>query len=404
VRDTAAFAARSVPFYRDRLDAPAVRTAADLARLPLLDRATLQAEGDRLRADGGRGALRFRTTGSTAAPVTVWHDHESLLANIGYGERERAVEAHFVGRRRRYSALDLRAAGGTLPRVQAFYASAAFRPLRPGRTLVDVDTPPEQVLEAIERGRPEVIRSYGAFLELLFRTAAASGGLRHRPRVVLYAGDTMSDPGRELIEGGFGIPVISAYNAVECFKIAFTCERRDGFHLHEDLCHVRVVDAGGGDVPAGERGEVVISNLVNRGTVLLNYRLGDVGRLVDEPCGCGRTTSRLVDLEGRVDELIDLGGGEWLYPTAVWRAFRERPAILRYQLVQNAPRRFELRVVAGGDDGEAAAHAAAAELATSLHGAVVAPVLVDELPAGPGGKFRHVVPLPRTGDPARAVC
>ena len=134
-----------------------------------------------------------------------------------------------------------------------------------------------------------------------------------------YAGDTMSDAGRRLIETEFGIPVLSAYNAVVCFKIGFTCERRAGFHLHEDLCDVRVVDQAGDDVPPRERGEVVVSNLVNRATVLLNYRLGDVARLEDEPCDCGRTARRLVDLEGRVDDLIELESGEYVYPTRVWR-------------------------------------------------------------------------------------
>ncbi len=204
----------------------------------------------------------------------------------------------------------------------------------------------------------------------------------------------MSDAGRDLIENEFGVPVLSAYNAVEAFKIGFTCERRAGFHLHEDLCDVRVVDAEGHDVAPGERGEVVVSNLVNRATVLLNYRLGDVARLEDEPCDCGRTSRRLAGLEGRVDDLIELESGEYVYPTRVWRVFRERPEILRYQLVQHARDRFELRMVIPEQPAaERAAADAADELRGVLGGADVELVRCDDLPAGPGGKFRHLVPL-----------
>ena len=93
--------------------------------------------------------------------------------------------------------------------------------------------------------------------------------------------------GREFIEGTFGIPVFSRYNAMEAFKIGFFCEQRSGFHIHDDLCHVRIVGDDGQTLPPGQQGQVVISNLVNRATVLLNYRLGDVASISTARCACG---------------------------------------------------------------------------------------------------------------------
>jgi phenylacetate-CoA ligase len=405
IRALVRHAAATVPHYRD-LDPDAMRSAADLDHLPLVDKSAVQADPDRFRSESrrGRDAVRLRTTGSTALPLTVFHDRASLLANLAYSERERAVEAHFVGRRYGYRVVDVRAPAGTVGRVQSFYAEATFRPGRPQRRPLSVEMSPEEVLAAIERLRPAVVRSYGGYLELLFRVAAAKGTLRHRPRAVLYSGDTMSDPGRELIASGFGIPVLSKYNAVECFKIAFTCEEGTGFHLHEDLCHVRLVHADGRPCAPGEKGEVVLSNLMNHGTVLLNYRLGDLARLTDEPCPCGRSTRRLLDLEGRVDEFFELAGGSYVYPTEVWRLFRERPEILRYQLVQHDRDRFELRTVTSGpDDADDVVAGVVAVLRALLRGAQVAPTRVGELAAGPGGKFRHLVPLARHSgsEPAR---
>ena len=48
----------------------------------------------------------------------------------------------------------------------------------------------------------------------------------------------------------------------------------------------------------------MVSNLVNRGTVLLNYRLGDVAAKLDGRCACGRTLPMMSFLEGRSDEWI----------------------------------------------------------------------------------------------------
>lgn len=396
------YAAATVPRYRG-LESEAIRGAADLKRLPVLEKSTVQEdpEGFRSRSDAGATAVAFRTTGSTAMPLTIYHDRGSLLANIAYGQREHAVERRFAGRRFGYPVLDLRAPTGTVNRVHAIYSEAAFRPLRPRRLPLSVTSAPADVLAAVDRVRPAVVHGYGGYLELLFGVAAASGELRHRPRAVVYSGDTMSPRGRDLIEGVFGVPVLSHYNAVEAFKIAFTCEERGGFHLHEDLCHVWLVDEDGRAVEPGERGEVVLSNLVNRGTVLLNYKLGDLARLTDEPCACGRTTSRLLDLEGRVDEVFELANGSFVYPTEVWRVFRERPEIVRYQLVQLARDHFELRVVeASGRPGRPAADVLEA-LAKVLGGARVELRAVPELPSGPGGKFRHLVPL--ESSPGHAV-
>src|SRR3990170_9026950 len=97
------------------------------------------------------------------------------------------------------------------------------------------------------------------------------------PRILIYGADSMTSEGRSFIEKKFGIPIISIYSAVEVFKLGFFCEERKGFHLHEELCHVKIVDAEGRRVAKGKKGEVGISNLVNRGRVVLNYRLGEVG-------------------------------------------------------------------------------------------------------------------------------
>jgi phenylacetate-CoA ligase len=90
----------------------------------------------------------------------------------------------------------------------------------------------------------------------------------------------------------------------EMGAFSFECERRSGFHLNTDACHVRIADEDGETVPDGVAGEVVISNLVNRATVILNYRTGDRAVMSSEPCSCGRTLPLLQELQGRVCDTI----------------------------------------------------------------------------------------------------
>jgi phenylacetate-CoA ligase len=139
--------------------------------------------------------------------------------------------------------------------------------------------------------------------------------------------------------------VLSRYCAVEAFKIGYFCEEGAGFHLHDDLCHVRILRPDGSEAAPGERGEIVISNLVNRASVLLNYPMGDVAALLPGPCVCGRSQRLLSEVEGRLEDMLPLPSGETLHPRAIWAAFKDDRTVLQYQLVQQALDRFELRLV-----------------------------------------------------------
>jgi phenylacetate-CoA ligase len=374
-----------------------VTSAADLAGLPLLDKSTVQSDPERFRAENslGREALEFRTAGSTGVPLTVYRDRRSALENIAHTARERAVEARLCGRRYAYSTAAI-VGPGNYARLRSFYARASFRPLRPRHHTLSIADPPAVHAEALARIRPRVLRGFGSSIELLFRTAATRGWELHRPAVVNYSGDAMSPDGRRLIENEFGIPVLSRYSAVEAFRIGFTCERGSGFHLYDDLCVLSIVDSGGAAVPSGEPGEIVVTDLVNRGMVLLNYRLGDLGRLGSGGCACGRTSRILSELEGRADSLIHLPDGSVAHPLLVEQIVHRRPEVLRFRLTQVEPDRFALELVTPDE----AAHrrivsGLVEDLGARLGGAAVTAERGDELGPTGAGKVRPVVALPR---------
>jgi phenylacetate-CoA ligase len=200
-------------------------------------------------------------------------------------------------------------------------------------------------VEGLRRLRPDLLYGYGSWLETFFRLLALRNISLPPPKAVVYVAEGMTPEAISLIEDRFGIPVLSQYNAMESFKIGFTCEKRAGFHIHEDLCYVKVVREDGTRAAAGEKGEVVISNLVNHGSVLLNYRLGDIGSLSATECGCGRTLPVLLEIEGRAEDMIFLPDGRFIHPRAVWGIVKKSTEVLKYQLIQHEPRRFELRLV-----------------------------------------------------------
>jgi phenylacetate-CoA ligase len=400
VREIVRYAGDTVPYYRELfakegIDPREIHSAEQLRQLPLIDKSVVREDPERFRSTSAeaRDAVPFRTSGSSWVPLTVHHDRRSLLANIAYSERFRVVEAALAGKRLLYTVATIRDETGAGPAVDAHYGGTTLRSLVSRRQWIPVRESLERVLERIAELRPDVLAGYGSYIEELFTLVAKRGLSMHLPRVVRYGGDLMSSEGRALIETHFGVPVLSNYNAVEAFKVGYFCELRRGFHLYEDLCDLWIAGPNG-EVFAGEdRGDVVISNLVNRATVLLNYRLGDLGRLSDGLCECGRTSAVLTAVEGRVSEIVHLPSGEIVHPFAFFPVLKRYPAVTRWQVVQHEPARFELRVAAVEHDAiESISEPLARELSGVLGGARV-DVTFDEGLARKPGKHVPVVPF-----------
>lgn len=401
VRSLVTHAARTVPHYRELfaregIDPHSIRGAADLDRLPLLDRETVRRDPRRLLSESreARGALSFLTSGSTGTPLEIFHDRRSLLANIAYGERERAPVIELCGGSFRPRELYIGYETSNFRKVIAFYAANTRLP-RPRRTTISMTAPFETIVAELNAVRPDLLTAYGGFLDVFFRTVAARGVKVHAPKVVMYMGERLPPERRTWIEGELGARVLSRYVAVEAFKIGYFCERGTGFHVHEDLCHVRVLDAHGRPVAPGVPGGIVITNLVNRATVLINYPMGDIAALSRQACPCGRTQGLMSEVEGRLEDMLPLPSGETIHPRAIWAVFKDDRDVLQYQLVQIALGRFELKVVTAD---EAAFPASRGRAVTALRALLGPDATIDvsrhaELGRGERektGKFRAV--------------
>ncbi len=402
LRKVIKYAAETVPFYKDlfrkeRMDPREIRSVKDLDRLPYIDK-------DMVRRDPlcfvstsrrGRNSIPFVTSGTTGMPLKVFHDPHSLLANFAFTERERAVITKICGKSFGYRIAYINYSKSIAKKLIDFYRQWTFFPVRPAHILLNILDPIEKVVKEINHFRPDVVVGYGSYLETFFKILASHHLDMYFPKVVVYGADMMTPGGKRFIEERFGVNVQTTYLAVEAFKIGFFCEEGTGFHLHEDLCPLKIINAKGETVKEGEKGEVVISNLVNHGTVLLNYRLGDMGSVSTDRCPCGRTLPLLSELEGRVEDTISLKDGRFIHPRSIWEVMKRQDELLQYQLIQHEPERFELRLVTV-DLGtyQRVADEVIADLSSILGSSVsIGAAYYEELRPPEGGKFRPVLSL-----------
>ncbi|HWC01976.1 MAG TPA: hypothetical protein VHF87_04330 [Methylomirabilota bacterium] len=402
IRATVAYAARHVPHYRAALrrlglEADDFRTAGDLARLPLIDRRDLQRDPESFVSTGiPRGRLvELRSGGSTGAPRSVYHDHAALFQNAAHSERDRAVRTPVLGRRTGYRQTLIASDFSGIRKVQAFLDGRGFFPrwARVERQNLSLLDSPAENLARLDAFRPDALHSYGSYLGRLFAFAYEARVPFHRPRVVTFGGDALSSAARALIEREYGIPVFGIYQAIEALRIGFECAAHRGLHLNVDLYPLRVVDSDGRTLPAGAAGEAVVSNLVNRGTVLLNYRLGDVATLLPGACPCGRSLPLLSPPPGRTDDVIELASGAVVHPQAIRDLFSDEREIWQYQVIQETPARFRVDLVAARGGDRPATRARVARKFAARFGACVTMEIrfVEEIGRTAQGKVRAVL-------------
>ncbi len=129
------------------------------------------------------------------------HDRRSLLANIGFGERERAPVIDGTGGSFRPKEMYVGNETSTMKNVVAFYAQSTFMPVRPRRRFVSVREPIEGVAALTRAERPDLLVGYGGWIQLFFNTVAARGLEIHRPKMVMYMAEALPHGGESRSRG-----------------------------------------------------------------------------------------------------------------------------------------------------------------------------------------------------------
>ena len=403
LRRVVEFAWRHVPYYGETmrrlgLSPSDIRTERDLAKLPILERDQLQRDPEYFvsTAQPIESLIAIRSSGTTGSPRACFRDIGSVARDAVHFTRVLEPAARLVGKRRiklkQASILPPMSSAGTL---QEAYRSISLFPAKSGveNARLSLLDPVEENLVHLNRLRPDVIFTFGSYLEALFVHMNAEGERLQKPAALIYSADGLSDSVRELISERFGLHVLSAYLTSEMPHIGFECELHRGLHLNTDLYPLRILDRDGEEAAVGEGGEVVVSNLVNRGTVLLNYRLGDLARKLPEPCACGRNLPMMSLVEGRSEDWLITGPGRSIHPQAISMWLGHLPEILRYQVVQETPTSFTMTVVADPDCDRAAMRSLLQRKFSDAlgDGVTLAVSFADSLPRSSTGKVRPVI-------------
>jgi len=140
-------------------------------------------------------------------------------------------------------------------------------------------------------------------------------------RLIMAAGDRMTDVYRRYVEQVWKCPVILAYGSTEQGGAGMECRRQDGYHVDDFNIYYEILDPD-----ENGYGELVATTLSRRTMPFIRYRVHDVTRFIKEPCPCGAPLRRIERIRGRRDEMVVMGAGN-MYPEIFERVLHDVPGI-----------------------------------------------------------------------------
>ena len=398
---------RHTEHYRRVLDEAGVspediRSPADLARLPLLEKPTARASCDTRTANAPPFAEVIKTTsGTTGTPMVVKYNAESRVwrdatrwRGYGWAGYEPGMRAfHWWG------VLATPATGWKKYKVELDHLL---------RRDLYVDCTPrgddhlQRAVERIRRYQPEVMLAYAqgaaALARFINRSGNANNARSWNDFPTLTGAERLWPHDREAMQKAFGPGVFETYGCREVMLIGSECEAHDGLHLSMETMIVELIVRDGDRIrPArpGEIGEVVLTDLHNLAQPLIRYVGGDsaVAR-APTPCRCGRTLPRIGPIEGRVTDTLRDGRGNPVNGLLFSILF---VSIIEYskqfQIYQKKNNDLFLRIVPSTPGARLPPDAEKLSrgfLSKYLPGVPVTIEYLDDIPTGAAGK-RHIV-------------
>ncbi|QAA76070.1 MAG: hypothetical protein BIP78_0304 [Candidatus Bipolaricaulis sibiricus] len=298
-------------FYRDLYRHQEVRSLAEFAELPTINKATMMENFDQLNTVG----LKRDELVAYAVEKELAHDYFGYYAGkyvVGLSSGTSGAKGIYVTPRSltaRLPAVFL-ARGGIPLRLLPFRILFLLRVFSQGfadirapfisLTYLSTMTDPNVIIDRINDEQITILMAPPSLLRVLLPHV---GRIRVKPKRIVSYAEVLEREEKERLQRSFGCPVVEIYQTSEG-PIGSACNHGT-LHINEDLMYVELLDDDGD--PVTEPGEiarqVVVTNLVNTVQPLIRYEMNDLVEL-GGPCPCGSRFRTIGKVIGRDDDVF----------------------------------------------------------------------------------------------------
>jgi phenylacetate-CoA ligase len=406
LRELIAHCYENVPYYSRlmrelRLTPSDFKNTADLPKLPVLDKETVRSQPQLFYA---RNYLRapceiVSTSGTTGATLRIRVDAEGRRRNYAFfgrlkvwaGINPGARTAVFAGR----TIVPMSAQSPPFWRYNVASHALLFSSYHlSGKTI-------PAYLSKLRDWNPQLVDSYPSSISILAQHVLENASAAPEPQAVITSSETLlPDQGRAIAKA-FKTRVFDQYGAAEQSCFISQCEM-GSYHAHPEFGLTEfLADSSDGSHPVVS--QIVATGFTNWAMPLLRYQTGDAAVPLAGDCPCGRKFPMLEQLLGRLDDVIVTPDGRRV--GRLDPVFKGLETIRRAQIVQEDLARIRILIVAGNGfstpDQDSFCHELQKRLGSDMQLIVEQ---VNDIPLGPGGKFRSVVSRVGRDGSFRSLC
>ena len=299
-----------------------VRTLDDIEKLPFTNKKELQAGYPfGLFATPLKEIVRIHTTSGTTGKPTV----------VGYTRQDLDNWADLIARNMTMIGLGVDDVFQNAVNYGLFTGGLGFHygAEKIGATVIPSATGnTRRQIEMIEDFGVTVIHCTPSYALHLSEVALSMGKTLDTLRVGIFGAEPWSENMRTELERRLDLKAYDSYGLSEMYGpgVAFECPEHSGLHLWHDCYLAEIIDPETGErLAPGERGELVITPLVKEALPLIRYRTGDVTRLLEGECACGRGV-RIERITGRSDDMLVIRGIN-VFPSQIEHVLRSLPEV-----------------------------------------------------------------------------
>ncbi len=341
-RELLRWAKERTPFYRKKLhgiEPEDIRTLQDVERVPMTEKDELRAAqqekeiplyGDLLAVPTDNLSIFHQTSGTTGKPVYFPDTYESwqwvvevwcyILFAAGFRPTDRVFlpfvyNVYIAFWQGHYAAEKL---GCEVVPGGGLETKARIQKIMDVKATALMNTP-----------------TYGLHMAEVAREMGLEPPRDLCIKKMICAGEPMPEPARLRLEKDWGADVYDHIGGTEPGGWAGMCSEKRGLHVIEPHFLLEMVDLEtmSKPIPPGVKGVAVITSLCRRCIPLIRFNLKDVMMVMEEPCPCGRTSIRVDQIGGRVDDLRKIRG-VFFSPSRVEEIIRaEFPEVVEFEIL-----------------------------------------------------------------------
>jgi len=295
-------------FDKHSFDPNDVRSTEDLRNIPILEKNGIQKNFDSIiskKTDKQKLTIHA-TSGSTGLPLKIFGDKTSESYNRALRYRSYVEN----GLSPKDIVVEITSPKNVNYRNLPIQKLGFFR--RYKLSILDDQT---ELFERMNHIKPDIIECYPSVLNLITQTCNKQN-LRFKPKVIFTIAELLLPAWRRNIVSFFNCDVRDVYGSVEFHRLAWECEKHEGYHLDTDVHVIEFLDSQNNPVKTGD-GYVVVTGLYNYAFPLIRYKIGELAKLKEERCSCGRSLPLIDSIQGREDDYIKLPSGKTISPRKI---------------------------------------------------------------------------------------